>query len=422
VAVSIAKSTTAKIAHRVLATMMLTLCRVAALLSVLAHGFALALPALPALHADPAFTTISGISSGADLASHVAVALSDLIIGSAIFAGEPWGCAIQRFPGEPEYPCAAKVGGSVGPGCVGGGFPGSASCLGCSPGSTLSYDHCKMDAAKQPPVLVNPGVLVSAAINASLNGLIPPTSHLARSRTLCFRGDEDVVYLPGSVNKTCDFFRAFADSDEQVKMVVGWPMQHALPTIDPALNASSCGGKGLPNFPAMANCGYDGAGESLAHMLGPKVTLTPPPSHACDAQCASRLVAFDQTLYTPPGWQGRELSSVGWLYVPTGCSGGDARGCKLHISLHGCGMSMWGGMGLNYITHSGYNPWGEANNISILYVQGGGFIERNQTSQAPAAQIGAGCFDGYGQTRADYAFTTGPQIATIRNMILALTG
>jgi hypothetical protein len=55
----------------------------------------------------------------------------------------------------------------------------------------------------------------------------------------------------------------------------------------------------------------------------------------------------------------------------------------------------------------------------ILYPQSGGFAERGEA--APSPQLGAGCFDGYGQTREDYAYSSGPQLKALRNMIEALT-
>jgi hypothetical protein len=330
------------------------------------------LPPLPRLRLDASSITISGISSGADLASHAAVALSDLIAGAAIFAGEPWLCATVLFPGEPTFPCAARSGGGLGPGCgAGAGFPSAAPCLGCAANTTLTYDHCKADAAHGPPTAVSPPLLASLARAAAGRGLIPPTAHLARTRVLGFRGDKDTCYLAGSVNKTTEFFSAFAaNAAAQVRLVTGWPMQHALPTVDPAVSPATCGQDGL-GPPAMANCGYDGAGEALRHMYGPGVPLAPPASPACDAACAARLVSFDQTPYFAAGWQGGELSSLGWLYVPSACGAGGVGAstapCRLHISLHGCGMSVWSkAMGSNYTRHSGFNVWGEANNIVRL--------------------------------------------------------
>jgi len=49
-----------------------------------------------------------------------------------------------------------------------------------------------------------------------------------------------------------------------------------------------------------------------------------------------------------------------------------------------------------------------ANNIVILYPpQSGGFLERGE--KGPSDQLTGGCFDGYGQTRDDFAYSTGAQ-------------
>jgi hypothetical protein len=305
------------------------------LLLLLACGSALPGP-LPRLSIVPGSLTISGISSGADLAAHFAVAFSDVVAGSAIFAGEPWMCAVTRFPGEPTVSCAAT--GNTGPGCPGAGMPtGYAPCVGCgSANSTLVYDHCKNRGAGVPPQYLSAPVLVEAAAVAAQAELIAPLAGLLRQRTYLYRGQQDVCYLDGSVNATAAFFAALAsDPASQVAFVADVPSGHCTPTIDPAVPASSCGtGAGAP--PAVENCGYDGAGAALAHMYAGAVT--PPASHACGADCAARVLPFNQTLYQQGPWAA--LSSVGFAYVPSsGCAA--SRPCRLHIALHGCGMSVW---------------------------------------------------------------------------------
>ena len=376
-------------------------------LSTLSQG----LPGLPSLSIDNTLVSVSGISSGADLASHLAVAYSDVFSGAAIFAGEPWLCAVQRFQSEPLMTCATSPNG---PGCV--GFPSRSPCIGCPPDYTLTYDHCKQPAAG--PGWVDVDVLTTAARSAEALGLISPTAALSNTRVLAFRGSRDTVYLDGSVNKTAAFFEAFG---AQTRLVLSVPSFHALPTIDPAVPPSSCGTP-ADGPPAMSNCGYDGAGESLGLFFQGRRALTPPASHACDAACAAHLLAFNQSLYVPGDWAGGDLSSVAFVHIPPACTAEGAR-CPLHVSLHGCGMSVHSkAMALSYVTHSGYNAWGEANGIVTLYPQGGGFLERNEQQAAPSGQIGAGCFDGYGQTRADFGFRTGPTMATIVNMVRALSG
>ncbi len=87
--------------------------------------------------------TISGISSGADMAAQMLVAASDIVSGAGIFAGQPPSCAVQNFVGEPTMTCASQPDGTKGPGCVGLNDTGIAPCIGCPAGMTVTYDHCK---------------------------------------------------------------------------------------------------------------------------------------------------------------------------------------------------------------------------------------------------------------------------------------
>ena len=75
---------------------------------------------------------------------------------------------------------------------------------------------------------------------------------------------------------------------------------------------------------------------------------------------------------------------------------------------------------MQYVLHAGFNPWAEANNVVVLYPQGGGYIEKGQA--APTPQLAAGCLDGYGQTSPDFAWRSGPQLASIRAMVSAVAG
>jgi poly(3-hydroxybutyrate) depolymerase len=345
------------------------------------------------------------------------VAFSDVVAGAAIFAGEPWLCAVTRFPGEPVYTCAAAAGvnGQPGPGCA--GLPtGFAPCAGCGGdgNSTVLYDHCKSRGKGVPPAYLDLPTLVGAATAAARAQLVAPLAGLAGLRTYLYRGQKDVAYLDGSVNFTASFFLHFAADARQVAFVADVPSGHCTPTVDPWVPASSCGsGAGGP--PAVENCGYDGAGAAFAHMYGG--ALAPPPSHACGADCAARVISFHQSLYQAGAWSG--LSSLGYAYVPAACAGGAA--CRLHVALHGCGMSVWApAMNMSYVLHAGFNPWAEANGVVVLYPQGGGFAERR--AAAPTGQLAGGCFDGYGQTSPDYAWRTSPQMAPSRAMVAALAG
>jgi len=190
--------------------------------------------------------------------------------------------------------------------------------------------------------------------------------------------------------------------------------------VDPAVPRASCGKQNSPGAPpAMENCGYDGAGAALQHLLSGR--LTPPPAGGA-AFNASLLVRFNQTPAFGAVWPG--LADDGYAYIPAACQPAEGAGgapCKLHIALHGCGMSASSpAMNASFALHAGYNPWAEANGIVVLYPQSGGYIQHG--TPAPAPQLGAGCWDGYGQTGWDYHLRTGPQMVAVRNMIRQVAG
>ena len=56
--------------------------------------------ALPTLGINGSLVSVSGLSSGADMAVQFHVAHSSRVMGAAIFAGEPYHCALTLFPAE----------------------------------------------------------------------------------------------------------------------------------------------------------------------------------------------------------------------------------------------------------------------------------------------------------------------------------
>ena len=369
---------------------------------------------LPRLSIDPASLTVSGISSGADFAVQLAVAFSDVIHGVGVFAGQPYLCALQRFD-EPLTTCAAQPANARGAGCAG---LQPMPCFDCPSGATVAYDHCKQPAAA--PGRVDVDLLVARTKAAAFTGAIAPVSHLASSRVYLYRGTLDTVYLDGSVNKTAEFFRAFAPASS-ILFEASIPSQHAFPSADPWLPAATCGRNAPGAPPAMANCGYDGAGAVLQHVY--QHTLTAPPSLNGSATDPA-LSTFNQTSYfsAGAGWEGTGLGSTGWVYVPPPCAAPGSL-CKLHVALHGCGMSANNpAMNTSFVAHTGFNSWAAANRIVVLYPQSGGYREHGVTGSAPSAQIVGECFDGYGQIGLDAAFQGGPQMASVRAMIRAIAG
>ena len=369
-----------------------------------------ALPPLPALSiAGP--LTVSGISSGADFASAFHVAFSASVSASAAFAGQAVSCATTLFAGEaPVASCAAQSPDALGAGCVGLATTGAAPCVGCGAGQTLQYDHCK----KSPNATAQPELLAALVRQAAELGFVDDAAGLADGfhKAFAYRGTKDTVYLPGSVNTTIDTFVALGVLPRDTHFEAGVPSQHAMPSTDPAVPPSSCG-VGDPSLPGLENCGYDGAGEMFKFFFADLV------QPAAGAQSIpANLYAFNQTLYEVGPFAG--LASTGFIYVPARCARG-ANPCVLHAAFHGCGQyALLPSVNRSYALHGGYAQWAESNDFVVLFAQMGGFVERNIT--APARQLQAGCWDGYGQTGPAYAWKGGPQMASVAKMLRAIGG
>ncbi|CAE8595255.1 unnamed protein product, partial [Polarella glacialis] len=182
---------------------------------------------------------VGGLSSGADFAVQFQVAFSETVIGAAIFAGQPYGCAIQRFPNDTMEPPSPEV----------------PVCKGCPAGKTLVYDHCKVNSS-----VVEARLLAAVAKNYSSQGLIDNISNLTRARVYLHRGTTDSVYEEGSVAKTHDFFAEFLPAS-QLLFKNDIPAGHGYPL--PGSKPWACGGR-LP----MQNCDYDGTDAALKHIYG----------------------------------------------------------------------------------------------------------------------------------------------------------
>ena len=365
-------------------------------------GLALSTPPLPPLNIEGP-VTVSGISSGADFAVQFAVAYSDLVSGCAVFAGQAYMCASVRFPEENETTCAEQPPPRMGPGCNGLANTGPAPCIGCSPGKTVGYDHCK-----RTPLVTDPTLLAAQATQAENLGLIASLEHLKPSRVFLYRGTKDQVYLPGSVENTMAVFQALGVSRIQLQASV--PTQHAQPTTDPSVPPTTCGvGGGLPG---MENCGFDGAGAALQWFYD-QTLISPAPGARADP---ANVIPFDQEAYAPKQpFAG--LASTGYFYIPTACRQ-NVR-CRLHVVFHGCHSSaVFGNINTSFVLHAGYAQWADANNIAVLFPQNGGFAERNMT--APTGQLASGCWDGYGDTGPAYAWRSGPQMVAIVRMLNAI--
>lgn len=359
---------------------------------------------LPRLPIDATGISISGLSSGADFTAQFQVAFSSLLAGSGVFAGQPWRCAITRFPDDEQVPAC----GSQHDDCTTRyPAPSVPICDGCDPGRTLHYDHCKNHVG-----WVRPPQLAGLARDAASAGTIDDVSHLKKSRVYLYRGTKDATYDEGSVANVGEVLMALGTPASNILLQNTTPSAHSWPTDD---WGTACG-KGV-----IEDCHYDGPGACLTHIYeGSSPPLVRPASPRGWANASLR--EFDQRPFwsddnngtasynaTTPRATG--LAPAGFVYVPAACAAQGAKACRLHLSLHGCGVN---GYYDDEVHHLGFQAWGEANGIVILFprMQPHGYAKETQS----------GCWDAYAQSGADYAAKSGVQMAAVRAMIAAVAG
>lgn len=331
-------------------------------LSVLLAVAAQAQPqALPALGADPAQTSVSGLSSGAYMAVQLQVAYSRDIIGSGIVAGGPYYCAAGKLFNTPI-------------------------CMGQVPFF--------------PP---NPAIMAGFARAFAGAGRIDPLPQLAQRRIYVFSGTQDKVQRQPAVDATVAFFQQVGVKPDRIHYVKDLPAGHALITPQqgndcaanesPYISHCETGDKGQERP-------YDQAGALLQHIYGPLNAPAGTPS--------GQIIAFDQRAYAASS---TSMADTGYLYVPRSCTEAGP-GCKVHVALHGCVQSAES-VGNRFYTETGYNRWADSNRMLVLYPQ------VNQSALRPYNP--KGCWDWWGYSGSQYAYKSAPQMKAIMQMVDRLT-
>lgn len=267
--------------------------------------------ALPAYNADPAQTSVSGLSSGGFMAVQLHVAYSSVFkAGAGIAAAGPFYCA-QGSLATATGPCMAAT------------------------------------STSKPAT----STLISTTNSWASQGLIDPTSNLANSKVYIYSGTIDSTVKQLAVNETNTYYKNYVNS-ANVFYKNNIASEHAMVTD---YFGSSCSFKGSPYI---NNCNFDLAGEMLKWIYG---SLNAKNS----GTLGGTFVEFNQTDYiaNPPS---HGMANTGWLYVPANCDSGQA--CKLHVALHGCQQDPTK-IQDKYYRNTGYNKWADTNNIIVLYPQ-----------------------------------------------------
>jgi poly(3-hydroxybutyrate) depolymerase len=263
---------------------------------------------LPKLKLDASRTTVSGLSSGAYMATQVHMAFSDHIAGVAILAGGPYACA----QGSLE----------------------------------IALSRCMNPSADKLPDV---SALVESARSRAESGAIAPLSGLAGDRIFIMHGTLDKTVGEGVSDAGAELYRRLGGA--VVEEDVGRAMAHTFPTLS---GESACD---VSESPYLGNCGFDGAGEVLSRLYAEKPSVA--------AKADGELHRFDQKAYLPEG-KDAMLADTGYVYVPKACAAGET--CGLHIALHGCQQNA-DVVGETFVRDAGYNRWADARHLVVLYPQ-----------------------------------------------------
>ncbi|MCB1506455.1 MAG: poly(3-hydroxybutyrate) depolymerase [Hyphomicrobiaceae bacterium] len=323
---------------------------------------------LPALGGAINETSVSGISSGAYMAGQFELAHGRIVVGAAIIAGGPYGCAESLFA-------------DMMPG------PGSAFL-----NITKAINGCMLDAMRIWGV-PNPQLLAERAARLAEHNDIDPVASIVSDRVYLFTGKADHTVVPAIVAAAGQFYRDLGVPENQLKLVANYDAGHAFVTESSGLSCDSTG------KPYVVDCDYDQAGDLLSFIYGP---LQPPSSAP-----AGEYLVFDQRPFTRD-LAAHGMEDSGMVYVPNACRdpGQDsAKRCRVHIAFHGCAQNR-SLVGDAFVRETGFSRWADTNRLIVLFPQA-----------ATAAFNPQGCWDWWGYTGRDYLTRRAPQIVAVRRML-----
>jgi len=236
---------------------------------------------------------------------------------------------------------------------------------------------------------INVNRLVSDTENYASQGKIDPVENIRSQRNYIFAGTLDNTVNPNVGKKLEEYLLRFQnESNLLTEFDIGAGHAHITDFYGNGCTTSRA--------PYINNCDYDAPGIILQHMS--KEPLKPRGEYI-----SNNLIKFRQEgEFSAPSFQRN-----GYVYVPTGCQRGEE--CGIHVAFHGCTMNSENlQVRDQYVEHSGYNQWGESNNIIILYPQvSSSFLPLNPNA----------CFDWWGYTNRDFATKEGPQMKAVKAMI-----
>lgn len=215
--------------------------------------------ALKPYNIDKQNISISGVSSGAFMATQMEVAYSATFSGAGAVAGGIYWCA------KGDSNRAQTV-------CMTG------------------------------PEQVKPQEYADQARQWEAQGAIDPLANLSRHKVFVFASTKDLVIKPLHSDKLAEFYSLFGVIPVRAQSTVA---AHGFPTLD---QGNSCA---LGFLPWLLKCNYDGAGDILKTLHGNLQVR--------GAFDSNHLRKFDQAEFDKSGY----FYPEGWVYIPEACERGE---------------------------------------------------------------------------------------------------
>ncbi|MEQ1694200.1 MAG: poly(3-hydroxybutyrate) depolymerase [Hyphomicrobiaceae bacterium] len=324
---------------------------------------------LPALSADINQTSVSGISSGAYMAGQYQFAHGKTVVGAAIIAGGPFGCAEARY---------------------GAFLPGPTRLM---MNASQSINGCMLNALAWYGI-PNAASLAEQARDLAEAGKIDPIAELARQKIYLFSGVADQVVKHQIVVAAAEVYLRLGVPKEHIKTGPVLEAGHGFVT-EPTTH--DCGSSATP---FVVHCGYDQAGDLLAHIYGRLEPRAP--------VAKGYLIAFDQKPFVE-GLSRASMADTGAAYIPSACREG--AGCRVHVAFHGCQQTQKS-VGDAFVSGTGFAAWADTNRIILLFPQ----------VDADPFVNPMGCWDWWGYTGFDYLTRNAPQVVAVHRMVERLAG
>ena len=321
---------------------------------------------LPALGVDITQTSVSGLSSGAYMASQFHFVHSKTVIGAGIVAGGPYGCAESIFSGlAPPWPII------------------------------LAQNLNRAVNACTGTLMANIGIpnldrLARHARDRANDKAIDPLADLKDDRVYLFSGKSDRTVAPSLVRMAAGLYKASGVTAENIVLSTELDAGHAFITED---EGGACDAS---ETPFLNDCDFDQAGEILKHIYE---ALLPPAAES------GEILLFSQAEFS--NGSGHGLDEMGVVFIPNSCTreNGDEQACRVHVVFHGCRQGREK-VGDAFVNGAGFNRWAGSNRLVVLYPQ-----IRSSTVNP------RGCWDWWGYTGREFLTRNSPQIMAVRAML-----